>query len=518
MPDNEYENFRMFGIHTWTDSLQLLNAREKLSDELFKRQQCIRDKAILIIIADLYKCYLEDPTKYLAVHMGNKAYSQQWRYNKAGLGIRPLKAVIEALAKCDYIKFKQGFNDRITGVSKLSRMRALPKLIDLIERPKPNSSPVPVLPHEIKHLSSEELIILKERVGKKRKVLKDYTDTEATIAMREMLVKYNDLLSRTYIDIDLRGYEPPDGEVFRIDTTNKRVRRIFSNKSFNDGGRFYGGWWQNIRSELRERIVMEETDHPTIEKDFKALHINLLYHRVGIDYFATYGDDADPYTLPKMGSITDSEEKERWRNLFKKLLLICINKKRRGNVAEKVLEEITNPDNINKYPMLSIEEIEQARIDFEELHEPIKGYFYSGIGLELQNVDSMIAEKIIKHFTEDLYLPVLCIHDSFIYTTRDSDKTDEIIKTCIEDTLHDLGDKWSQYTSTIRPVTRETNRLRAEQDNKPHSESPFARIGIGEILDEEYTYGSNGYRVKNWREYKAQEIIIYNPTLVNTRM
>ena len=39
-----------------------------------------------------------------------------------------------------------------------------------------------------------------------------------------------------------------------------------------------------------------------------------------------------------------------------------------------------------------------------------------------------------------------------------------------------------------------------------------------EILDEEYTYGSNGYRVKNWREYKAQEIIIYNPTLVNTRM
>ena len=67
-------------------------------------------------------------------------------------------------------------------------------------------------------------------------------------------------------------------------------------------------------------------------------------------------------------------------------------------------------------------------------------------------------------------------------------------------------------------MTRETNRLRAEQDNKPHSESPFARIGIGEILDEEYIYGSNGYRVKNWREYKAQEIIIYNPTLVNTRM
>ena len=160
--------------------------------------------------------------------------------------------------------------------------------------------------------------------------------------------------------------------------------------------------------------------------------------------------------------------------------------------------------------MLSIEEIEQARIDFEELHEPIKEYFYSGVGLELQNVDSMIAERIIKHFTEDLYLPVLCIHDSFIYTTRDSDKTDEIIKTCIEDTLHELGDEWSQYTSTIRPVTRETNRLRAEQDNKPHSESPFARIGIGEILDEEYTYGSNGYRVKNWREYKAQEIIIYN--------
>ena len=31
-----------------------------------------------------------------------------------------------------------------------------------------------------------------------------------------------------------------------IDVTQKRLRRIFNNGSFQQGGRFYGGWWQNI--------------------------------------------------------------------------------------------------------------------------------------------------------------------------------------------------------------------------------------------------------------------------------
>lgn len=129
---------------------------------------------------------------------------------------------------------------------------------------------------------------------------------------------------------------------------------------------------------------------------------------MGIDYFATYGDNADPYSLDNMAAITDQEERDRWRNLYKKLLLICINKKTNRKIAETVFDEISDPDNIGQYPNLTIEDIEQARLDFEVLHEPINQFFYSGIGLELQNVDSMIAERIIKHFTEDLLLPVLC--------------------------------------------------------------------------------------------------------------
>ncbi len=518
MPENEYENFRMFSIHTWTDSLQLLNARERLYNELFTRQEIIWERALLIVIADLYKCHLEDPTKYLGFHRANKSYSQQSRYNKAEVGIKPLKKVVDALVSHGYISLKNGFRDRETNIGKVSRIRALPKLIDIIERSTPDSSPVPIPPHKIKHLPSEELIILKKRVGKRKKCLVEYEDTDKTNAMREVLVKYNDLLAKTYIDIDLRGYTSPDEDILRIDTTNKRVRRIFSNNSFDDGGRFYGGWWQNIRSELRERIMMAETDHTTIEKDFKALHINLLYHRVGIDYFATYGDNADPYSLDNMAAITDQEERDRWRNLYKKLLLICINKKRRGKVAETVFKEISAPDNIGQYPNLTIEDIEQARLDFEVLHEPIKHFFYSGIGLELQNVDSMIAERIIKHFTEDLLLPVLCIHDSFIYTNRDSNKADEIITACIEDTLRSLGDDWSENACTIRSITKERNRLAEEQSRRPISDPPFFDMDLREILEEEYTYGSNVYRLENWREHKAQEIITYEPTLVNTQI
>ena len=34
--------------------------------------------------------------------------------------------------------------------------------------------------------------------------------------------------------------------------SNKFVRRIFNNGTFEEGGRFYGGWWQRIRWKLEK--------------------------------------------------------------------------------------------------------------------------------------------------------------------------------------------------------------------------------------------------------------------------
>ena len=50
---------------------------------------------------------------------------------------------------------------------------------------------------------------------------------------------------------------------------------------------------------------------------------------------------------------------------------------------------------------------------FVKFHEPIKDMFFSNMGIELQYVDSRMAEIIINYFTKK-EIPVLCVYDSFI--------------------------------------------------------------------------------------------------------
>jgi len=48
-------------------------------------------------------------------------------------------------------------------------------------------------------------------------------------------------------------------------------------------------------------------------------------------------------------------------------------------------------------------------------------YLCSGKGLELQNIDSQIAENIFKRLLKKK-IPVLCVHDSFIVETHHQDE------------------------------------------------------------------------------------------------
>ena len=514
MPVNELDHFRPLQIHTWTDSPQLIKVQNKLFDEIFTRRERIWKKALLVIIADLYKCYLQDPTKYLGVQFANKSYKKT-RYNKAGFGHNAVVNVVKALKLHSYIKFHIGFFDRNTKVRKMSKMRALPKLIELIESFTDDGSSQPVPAHMIYRTPNEELVILKKRVGFKKRIPINYKETEETTAMRDVLIKYNELLERTYIDIDLRGYEPPDGKELRIDTTNKRVRRIFSNESFEQGGRFYGGWWQNIPKDLRKRIVIEDNSRTVIERDFKAIHINLLYNKAGIDYFAEYGEDADPYTLDHMIELKGTLEFDKWRNFYKKLLLVCINKKREKEVPCVILDEINNSESDDEYPVLSEEDVERAIEAFEERHAPIRSYFYSGIGLKLQKVDSIIAERVIKHFIEE-YLPVLCVHDSFIIDNRDTQILDNIVESCMQEVINELGDEWSKIRCTITPRSKDHDIRADERLARQQSDSPFTEINLHEIVDWSNKYGSNERRIEDWRLNKAQHIVIYKPELANT--
>jgi hypothetical protein len=92
----------------------------------------------------------------------------------------------------------------------------------------------------------------------------------------------------------------------RLSHHEKFIKRIFNNNDWNNGGRFYGGWWQRIPSEWRSRIRIGNM--PVSEVDFKGLHIVLLYAIEGVNYIE------DPYLINGL------ETTERMRMLLKQVL------------------------------------------------------------------------------------------------------------------------------------------------------------------------------------------------------
>ena len=56
-----------------------------------------------------------------------------------------------------------------------------------------------------------------------------------------------------------------------ITQQDKFVRRIFNNSRWDEGGRYYGGWWQRCPKTYRENIVFDGVG--TAEIDFSGIHI-----------------------------------------------------------------------------------------------------------------------------------------------------------------------------------------------------------------------------------------------------
>ena len=68
-----------------------------------------------------------------------------------------------------------------------------------------------------------------------------------------------------------------DNEKEPIDLTKRTLARIFINNSFEEDGKFYRGWWQNVPSEYRPFITIDSK--LTTEYDFSQLNPNVIYNR-----------------------------------------------------------------------------------------------------------------------------------------------------------------------------------------------------------------------------------------------
>ena len=234
---------------------------------------------------------------------------------------------------------------------------------------------------------------------------------------REDLRSYNALLRETQIDIGAAESPLVTREYFnrkqkRWETRrislrhdNKFVRRIFYRKKWNLGGRYHGGWWQQIPSELRKDILIN--DQYTVEVDYSGFHVSIAYGLEGLQ------PPQDPYTLSVLFKSLTAEQQ---RSDVKLLALTAINAKDRKSTYSAFRDEKNREQRhlpTDQKIRYTNRLLEQLLDQFVEENRAIEHYICADKGVDLMAIDGRITTRIIDHFTRR-NIPLLTVHDSYV--------------------------------------------------------------------------------------------------------
>lgn len=200
------------------------------------------------------------------------------------------------------------------------------------------------------------------------------------------------------------------------------LHRVFNNERWDEGGRFYGGWWQAIPKAYRPLITINA--RPTVEFDFKSMQPTMLYHQRGLEM------DGDAYDLPGFPQAN--------RNVAKEALLALLSAAPGQRVM--TLERLDYPEGWNS---LRLEEALRLR------HQAIADAFRSQAGVRLQNLDARIAERIMFKTINRYGAIALPIHDSFIVDFRFADQFKGVMRQAYREVMGSGNIEIDQKQSTF---------------------------------------------------------------------
>jgi hypothetical protein len=361
---------------------------------------------------------------FLAVPRDRNIFNKSSRYRPISVSYDWFIKVLDFLSEHDppLILVKGAFKDHESGIGRRTRIKASGWLRSVLRRFSAiNTNQVTDISVIFDNLnrqsvenrlhlpaswrqtpSNPELIRLKNAKGE----LIDYDENDDTKGMRSRLQTWNEFSNDNFhvglllpddkiesLYTDANDFET-EAQSFYSDVRDRprfvrfdqtQLYRVFNNSSFEQGGRFYGGWWQQIPSKLRRYITINEG--PTREFDFSNLHAAMLYAKEGLKL------ENDAYVLPGL---------DAYRKLVKTTFFKMMN------AYED--QRIDPPRKDALPPGLSWADLQRMIL---EKHAPIAHRLKSGDGIRMQRLDADIAEDVMLAMMKRNYL-ALPIHDSFI--------------------------------------------------------------------------------------------------------
>ena len=386
------------------------------------------------IILNLYLAQSSNPDKCVGISRQKNYYDgDQVFYQNQSLSFTYVVNSLDALESLGYIQMVQkGWIDLFSGGSETTRYKPGQSLIDLFDE------------HDVNHQSvMKEGVSLRLRGKKPRKTKKNkhpkakligYHATKQTKLMTKNLAVINNALSEADINLYVSNdeminlnaamrnkHEEDPSKLPEVQFSRKWLYRVF-NENFEKGGRFYGGFWQEIPSAYRSRLTIDHCI--TYEIDFSSLHAAILYLKEGYKR----EDFLDPYQLTKDAGLKSFDAVKKTRDAIKVAMNIMFNTTNRYAALGAI--EATGLEAPQKYDgwLATLKAI-------EAYHEPIAQYFYANKGLEIQALDSQIVEMIMLEMVKQETV-VLPVHDSFVCKAGDLGL---LIETMNKATTHYLG-------------------------------------------------------------------------------
>ena len=430
MTNKNIEHSRLLNVHRhsnypevneFVDAFWAQHFGSYFPEESSGRKAKARPKAqFKVLFLDLYVAWLEDPDMCISIGRAEANFKVGSRYNNLHIS-KKLIEILDALLEQGFIEQKIGTE----GSKKVTRIWPLDPLIAYFRTAAFSEFHIDV--HKDK-----ECIVLKDKVIAtdtdekeiESSVELEYKDEDVPFDIntaRELLKSYNSLLRLTQVDIASKDSPLVTSEHFnrkskRYETRrvslrhdNKFVRRIFYRGDWSLGGRYHGGWWQQVPSELRKDILIN--DQHTVEVDYSGFHVSIAYGLEGLQ------PPEDPYTLK---TLVEPLNPKQQRQDVKLLVLTAINAKDRKSAYSAFRDEKNREQRrLPKDQKISYTNnmLEQLLNQFLEENKPIEHYLCADKGVELMAIDGRITTRIIEHFTRKK-IPVLTVHDSYVIQSQ----------------------------------------------------------------------------------------------------
>ena len=346
-----------------------------------------------------------------AIHLGQHAYGSGREDQRLTYSIHVERAY-RGMLKLGYIEqTRDGYHDRKgrkdgSSTSRLTRYCATDKLVDLFTAEEQAVLPVIVPPKDVTLLRISQK---EDDGGVTRRFSHPVLETAQTEQMRSNLRTINQILQRNWYDLEIDDDELERLQVRlsadledprQIDMSRRSLYRVFNDPDLQTGGRFYGGWWQNVPREYRPYLLVN--GKRMVEYDFSNQHPSILYAQAGLERpVDCYRDVIKIKDLPG-GKLPEGKTAEDLRDMIKASFNAMLN-------YNKPMSR--PPDGVvPKAFGLKWRDVSEAIMAF---HAPIAQHFYTGVGLRLQRIDSDIAEKVMLAFIA-MDAPILPLHDSFL--------------------------------------------------------------------------------------------------------